>query len=100
MLIFNTTYKVATDHYDQWIKWINEHHLPFMLETGKFSQPQIAKVVGSDDDEGTSYSVQFHIENMETLMEWHRHNSSTFRDKCYEEFGSQVIFFTTVLEII
>ena len=64
MLIFNTTYKVSTKENENWIIWIKEQHIPFMLASGNFAKPQITKIVGSEDDEGTSYSVQFHIADM------------------------------------
>lgn len=100
MLIFNTTYKVATDVYDEWLKWINEYHIPFMLGSGSFSHPQVARVIGSDDEQGGSYSVQFQIVDMNELKTWHKNNAVEFQNRCYENFGSNVIFFTTVLELI
>lgn len=100
MLIFNTTYKVSGKVNDNWISWIKETHIPFMLETSSFSQAQITKIVGSEDEEGTSYSVQFHIADMNTLMSWHKENASAFQNNCYNEFGSDVSFFSTVLELI
>ncbi|MDD3078372.1 MAG: DUF4286 family protein [Paludibacter sp.] len=100
MLIFNTTYKVETDSYAQWLKWVNTFHIPFMLESGEFSKPQLAKVIGSEDDGGSSFSLQFHIKDMDTLMNWHRNHVEDFQQKCAVEFGNKVIFFSTVLEII
>jgi len=100
MLIFNTTYKVSSDIYNNWIDWMHKIHLPFMLESSQFSNPQIAKIVGSEDEGGSSFSVQFQIENMETLMEWHKSNASAFQNNCSQQFGNEVIFFSTVLEII
>lgn len=100
MLIFNTTYKVSKDDNRTWLQWIHNQHIPFMLGSGLFSTPQIAKVVGSEDDEGESYSVQFHIPDMDALMHWHRENAEIFRQNCVEKFGTSVVFFSTVLEIV
>ncbi|MDO9153732.1 MAG: DUF4286 family protein [Paludibacter sp.] len=100
MLIFNTTYKVQKTLIDTWLNWIFQQHIPFMLGSGNFSTSQVAKVIGSEDEEGTSYSVQFHIVDMDALMHWHKNNASIFQKNCAAEFGNQVSFFTTVLEII
>jgi len=100
MLIFNTTYKVSTDFRDSWLQWIHDFHIPFMLEAGTFSSPQIARVVGSEDEQGISFSVQFRIDDMELLKNWHRVNATAFQNNCRERFGNNVIFFTTVLELI
>jgi hypothetical protein len=100
MLIFNTTYKVATNQNENWLEWMNNQHIPFMLKSGLFAKPQIAKVLGSEDEEGISFSVQFHILDMDSLMSWHRENAVLFQKNCSDKFGNEVIFFTTVLELI
>ena len=100
MLIFNTTYKVATHRNDEWFKWMNESHIPFMLDSDIFSKPQIAKVVGSEDEGGLSFSVQFNVADMNTLMGWHKKNSTVFHRNCSVKFGNEVVFFSTVLELI
>jgi len=100
MLIFNTTYKVSNKINENWLRWTKENHVPFMLQSGSFSNAQITKIVGSEDDEGISYSIQFHIADMNTLMVWHKDNASTFQKHCAAAFGNQVSFFSTVLELI
>ena len=100
MLIFNTTYKVSAKVNDNWINWTKESHIPFMLDSGSFSKAQISKIVGSEDEEGTSYSVQFHIDDMNSLMNWHKNNASAFQNSCSVAFGNEVSFFSTVLELI
>ncbi|OIP81775.1 MAG: hypothetical protein AUK44_09285 [Porphyromonadaceae bacterium CG2_30_38_12] len=100
MLIFNTTYKISANQVSDWIRWAQDEHIAFMLSDAVFSHPQIAKVVGSEDDTGVSYSIQFHIDTMDRLMQWHKANASNFQRNCAAKFGSDVQFFTTVLEII
>jgi len=63
-----------------------------MLETGNFTKPQIAKVIGSEDESGVSFSVQFQIEDMNTLMLWHKQHVTAFQNNCAAQFGDEVIF--------
>lgn len=100
MLIFNTTYKVSNNKIDDWKKWIRDEHIPFMLKDKNFDKPQIAKIVGSEDEQGTSFSVQFQIENMEKLTRWHSQNANFFQNSFQKAFGNDVQFFSTVLEIV
>lgn len=100
MLIFNTTYKVSGSITENWLKWIQNNHIPFMLADDQFSRPQIAKIVGSDDEQGVSYSVQFHIADMQTLMLWHKENATQFQQNFQQTFGNDVQFFSTVLEVV
>jgi len=100
MLIFNTTYLVSDDVHNNWLKWIREQHIPFMLDSTYFSHPQVARVITSDKQEGTSFSVQFRVDDMRTLKRWNQEYNKAFQDNCSQQFGTEVIFFTTVLELV
>lgn len=100
MLIFNTTYQVTTNHTENWIQWIKTEHIPFMLKSEVFIEPQITKIVGSEDETGTSFSVQFKINDMDTLVLWHNQYAIEFQDKVSSKFGTEVVFFSTVLELL
>lgn len=100
MLIFNTTFLVSDKAHGPWLKWVREQHIPFMLESEMFTKPQVAKVFSNEDQEGTSYSVQFHVTDLVTLENWHIKYAKNFEQNFAEKFGPEVIFFATVLEVI
>ncbi|MFW9598280.1 MAG: DUF4286 family protein [Paludibacter sp.] len=100
MLIFNTTYKVSTAKTAEWIKWVKDVHIPDMTKKADFSKPQITRIVGSDDEHGTSYSVQFHIATMKELERWHMQHAADLQQNVSSNFGTEVLFFSTVLDII
>jgi hypothetical protein len=100
MLIFNITFLVSDKVHSSWLKWVREEHIPFMLNSTYFIQPQVARVITSDKEDGTSFSVQFHINDMRTLKQWNQQYSTVFQQNCSQNFGSEVLFFTTVLELV
>jgi len=100
MFIFNTTYLVSDKVHDTWLKWVKEEHIPFMMNSTLFTQPQVARVITSAKEDGTSFSVQFHVRDMQTLKIWNKEFSLLFQNKCSGKFGSEVVFFTTVLELV
>lgn len=100
MLIFNTTFLVSDTAHTQWLKWVREQHIPFMMKSGTFTQPQIAKVFSNESQDGTSYSVQLQVQDLQALENWHIQYAKIFEQKFAETFGSEVIFFATILEII
>ncbi len=99
MLIFNTSYHISQNFYNEWFSWLRSEHIPFMLASGKFRSPQLAKIIQTDETDGSSYSLQFNIENMDELLQWHEENGQYFDTHCSRKFGSEVLFFSTVLEI-
>lgn len=100
MLIFNTTYQISPGYFEEWVKWIKTEHIPFMLQSGKFTTPQLVKVMLHDETEGSSYSLQFKIKNMEELLYWQNEHGQAFESNCREKFGTEVLFFSTVLEVV
>ena len=101
MLIFNTTYLVGDRMHSTWHKWLYEHHIPAMLDSGYFNKPQIAKILTNGSQEGgVSFSVQFHIENMQSLEAWNEKYAETFLADFNKRFGEEVLLFSTVLEVI
>ncbi|HHT22447.1 MAG TPA: DUF4286 family protein [Bacteroidales bacterium] len=100
MLIYNTTYLVADKQFEPWMKWVREVHIPFMLNCG-FSNPQVAKVLTTDpEQEGTSISVQFQIEDLRKLSIWDKEHAEMLLCELSERFGSEVLAFSTVLEVL
>jgi hypothetical protein len=100
MFIFNTTYLVSDKVHGAWLKWIREQHIPFMLNSSYLTQPQVARIITSAEQDGTSFSVQFHVKDMHTLKQWNKEYSQLFQDNCAKQFGTEVIFFTTVMELV
>lgn len=100
MLVFNTTYLVSDKMYGVWYKWLYEHHIPSMLDSGYFEKPQVAKVLSNEPQEGTSYSVQYHIADMQQLQEWNDKYAEEFLKEFSLNFGEDVLLFSTLLEIL
>lgn len=100
MLIFNITFLVSDKVHNSWLQWVRDEHIPFMLDSTYFSHPQVARVVTSDKEDGTSFSVQFRIKDMRKLKQWNQEYSAAFQSSCSQNFGTEVLFFTTVLEMI
>ena len=100
MLIFNTTYLVSDKMHGVWFKWLYERHIPAMLDSGFFTGPQVAKVLGGEPQDASSYSVQFHTTDMQSLNKWNGKYAEAFLNDFSAQFGEEVLLFSTVLEIL
>jgi hypothetical protein len=100
MFLYNTTYLVPDKVNDTWLKWVKDKHIPFMLGTTYFNKPQIARIITNNQEEGTSFSVQFHVQDIHTLKLWNQEFRDAFQGDFFLQFGTEVVFFSTVLELI
>ena len=57
MIIYNVTTNIHESVHDQWLKWMQEKHIPEILATQKFSSARIVKVLVNEEMGGITYSV-------------------------------------------
>ncbi|MDR1679418.1 MAG: DUF4286 family protein [Prevotellaceae bacterium] len=100
MIIFNTTYLVSDKVYGSFVKWIKEKHLPQMLETGHFNSPVVSRVLNNEAPEGSSVSVQFTTNDMDTLACWREQYGDLYEMEIGSLFSEEVLYFSTCMEII
>lgn len=100
MYIFNTTYLVSDKMYGVWYKWLHEQHIPAMIQSGYFDKMQIAKVLTGEPQDGTSYSLQFHIDSLQDLKLWEEQYGEEFLNSFTKQFGEEVLLFSTILEVM
>lgn len=49
MIIYNVTTNIHESVHDQWLKWMQEKHIPEILATNKFSSARIVKVLVEEE---------------------------------------------------
>ena len=85
MIIFNTTYHVDDELEASFIAWLKENYIPMALRREELSEPQLCRVMTTGEEDGSSLSLQFHVQDTEALV---------------SRFGDRVVGFNTLLEVI
>jgi hypothetical protein len=100
MFIFNTTFLVSDKAHGTWTKWVRENYIPFVLKSELLTQPQVTKILSAEEQDGTSFSVQFRAADAKILEIWRKQYENECQINCFKEFGTEVLSFSTVMEII
>ena len=66
MYIYNITINIEKSIEEDWLRWMQEKHIPEMLNTGKFFEAKMCQVM-VEEDQGVTYSVQYTTDSKETL---------------------------------
>jgi hypothetical protein len=98
MFILNITFLISRSQVDPWLVWTKNDLIPYMLASGLLSDPQLARVVGQEED-GLSYALQFRAHNRRVLEQWSELHANGMQQLCSERFGNSALFFSTVLEL-
>lgn len=97
MIVYNVTVAVDREIEDDWLRWMKSIHIPDVLRSGKFSHHKIYRVL-SQDEETTSYAVQYFINSIEELQYYLTHHAPMLRQESQQKFGDRQVAFRTLLE--
>ncbi|MFD1602041.1 DUF4286 family protein [Flavobacterium johnsoniae] len=100
MIIYNVTTNIHESVHDQWLKWMQEKHIPEILATQKFSSARIVKVLVEEEMGGITYSTQYVTDSKETLDKFYIEDEPEFHREALGLFADKMLSFRTELEVI
>ena len=100
MIIYNVTTNIHESVKDQWLKWMQEKHIPEILATKKFSSARIVRVMIEEEMGGITYSVQYVTDSKETLERCYIEDEPKFHQEALGLFADKLLSFRTELELI
>src|SRR5688572_20542310 len=100
MIIYNVTIKVAAAIHDKWLQWLQEEHVPEVVDTGCFTHAVITRLLEIDDSEGPTYAIQYHSESKALYNRYIEKYAGEMRKKSFARWGDQFIAFRSVMQIV
>ena len=99
MIIYNVTVNVENDIREEWLQWMKTKHIPDVMATGYFTENKICKVL-VDEEQGTTYSIQYTAANMKDLEEYQRDHAPRLQKDHADKYAGKFVAFRTLLEIV
>ena len=100
MYIYNVTTNVAEEIHDKWMQWMKTVHIPEMLNLGKFSNAKMSQVMIEEEMGGTTYSVQYTTDSVETLEEYYKEDAPRLINEANSLFQDKIVAFRTELKVV
>jgi Domain of unknown function (DUF4286) len=100
MIVYNTTFHIERDILDESLEYLKKSYIPKAMSSGFLHQPCLRRVMHTEPGEGSSFSVQFHVKNMDTLNFWLQSEGNTLHQDLVKRFGHKIAGFSTLLEEI
>lgn len=100
MIMYNVTVKVEPSIAGEWLKWINEEHIPEVINTGCFTKATLLKLLEVDDSDGPTYAIQYLAESKSRYNLYIDTFADTMRDKSFEKWGNKFIAFRSVMQFV
>ncbi len=99
MIIYNVTVNIENDVREEWLTWMKSKHIPDVISTGYFIDHKICKVL-VDEEQGTTYSIQYSCESHEKLQEYQKLHAPRLQKEVADKYANKFVAFRTLLEVI
>lgn len=100
MLIYNTTYHCEQACYDEFVEWLRKEYIPVAVQHGAISAPRMSRILGHEENEGVSLSLQFSTADFDALSAWYDACGATLVASLEKKFQQRVVGFSTIMQEI
>jgi len=99
MLLYNETIILEDTAEKEWLQFMEEQHLPDMMETDLVVSNRTLRVIDSPN-EGATYCVQYIFENMIKYEQFLEKNASAIHNRLNEKFKNRFVAYRTLMEFL
>jgi hypothetical protein len=86
---------------EEWLKWMQEEHIPEVMQTGCFTECKILKLLTeADDNEGINYAIQYTANTLDNYNQYKDQFGPILQAKTKEKYGDSVLAYRSLLEVI
>ena len=101
MIVYNVTCNVGIQMAEEWLNWMQEVHIPEVMQTGCFTDCKILKLLtDAEDNEGVNYAIQYTADSLEVYQHYRDQFGPILQDKNKEKYGDTVLAYRSLLEVI
>lgn len=100
MIIYNITIKVEWSIAEDWIKWMQDIHIPEVLSTGCFEKYQLVRLLQLDESEGPTYAIQYYAATLSKYDYYLQHYNGVMHEQIKNKWGEKYIDFSTLMQVV
>ena len=100
MYIYNVTINIDESAEAEFVLWMQQVHLPAMLQTRKFTEAKMTLVHVEQENTGRNYSIQYSCNSKEDLESYYQEFADKMRGEMDAKFAGRYVAFRTELETI
>lgn len=100
MIIYNVTVNIDSAVHDEWLQWMKKVHIPEVMKTGIFTENRICRVLGTDEEEGFTYAVQYSCKNMKDFEKYNELHAPALKAKYNEKYEGKYLAYRSLLKVV
>lgn len=101
MYIYSVTVSVEHAVASEWLEWMQQEHLPAVMQTGCFDKYQFHRLHEPIYEPDTvTYNVLYYVESLEKLEAYRNDHAPRLRHHAFMRYGEKALAVRSVLEIL
>ena len=100
MIVYNTTFHIHKEILAECLACLKSHYIPQAAASGLLHNPYLRRILNSENEEGESYSVQFHTQDTASLNQWLQQDGRALQQELIDRYQEKIVGFSTLLEEI
>ena len=100
MIIYNVTIKVNWAIAEDWLQWMQQTHIPDVLNTGCFEKHQLIRLLETDETEGPTYAVQYYTSALSRYDNYLQNFAPKLREETVNKWGDKFIAFRSLMQVV
>lgn len=100
IIIYNVTIKVEDRIANVWLQWLQNEHIPEVMQTGCFIHYKVVRLLEIDDSEGPTYAIQYTAKSKADYNRYIEIHAPLMRQKSIDKWGNGLIVFRSVMQVL
>ncbi|MCF2604753.1 DUF4286 family protein [Parabacteroides distasonis] len=100
MIVYNTTFHIHKEILAECLAFLKSRYIPQAAASGLLHDPYLRRILNSENEEGESYSVQFHTQDTTSLNQWLQQEGRALQQELVDRYQEKIVGFSTLLEEI
>lgn len=100
MIVYNITFKVDLDIVDEWERYMKRIYIPMIMDTGKFDSHRLCRLMGVDESDGFTYSLQLESPNLLTYRLFQEKDAYPIQKAHALRYQNRYVSFTTIMKVV
>lgn len=100
MVLYNVTIVLEPSIKEDWLKWMQEVHIPDVMATGCFKEYKISKVIDDRNPDQTTFAIQYLCESHEVLDQYQKEHAPKLQADHTNRYKGKFGAFRTLLDVI
>ena len=99
MVLYNVTVSIDAAVEQEWLRWMQEEHIPAVMQTACFEECKLSRVNGEEDG-GKTYAVLYLAPDQETLDRYQANFAPALQKDHTDRFLGKFAAFRTTLSVV